>query len=95
MLAKSKLNGIEVLISKALINSNVSHDKFVLVNKVPKEYDDMKEEIEKLKTLKTVFKEFKEFKALQFNKDFSLFIKRCYRMVWSAEKMQKVKIQNF
>ena len=81
MLAKSKLNDIEVLISKALINSNISHDKFVLVNNVPKEYDDMKEEIEKLKTLKTVFKEFKEFKALQFNKDFSLFIKRCYRMV--------------
>ena len=62
MLAKSKLNGIEVLISKALINSNVSHDKFVLVNNVPKEYDDMKEEIENLKALKTVFKEFKEFK---------------------------------
>ena len=28
---------------------------------MPKEYDDMKEEIENLKTLKTVFKEFKEF----------------------------------
>ena len=81
MLAKSKLNDIEVLISKALINSNISHDKFVLVNNVPKEYDDMKEEIESLKTLKTVFKEFKEFKELQFNKVISLFIKRCYRMV--------------
>ena len=29
---------------------------------MPKEYDDMKEEIENLKALKTVFKEFKEFK---------------------------------
>ena len=28
---------------------------------MPKEYYDMKEEIENLKTLKTVFKEFKEF----------------------------------
>ena len=28
LLAKSKLNRIEVLISKALINSNISHDLF-------------------------------------------------------------------
>ena len=49
MLAKSKLNHIEVLISKALIDSNISHDKFVLINNVLKECDDMKEEIENLK----------------------------------------------
>ena len=30
MLAKSKLNAIEVLISKALIDANISHDEFVL-----------------------------------------------------------------
>ena len=30
LLAKSKLNSIEVLISKALINSVISHDEFVL-----------------------------------------------------------------
>ena len=35
-LAKSKLNGIEVLISKSLIDSNISHDEFVLINNVPK-----------------------------------------------------------
>ena len=39
MLKKSKLNTIEVLIFKALI------DEFVLMNNVLKEYDDMKEEI--------------------------------------------------
>ena len=44
-LAKSKLISATVLISKALIDSNVSHDEFVLVNSVPKEFDDMKEEI--------------------------------------------------
>ena len=33
------------LISKALIDSNISHDEFVLINNKPKEYD-MKEEIE-------------------------------------------------
>ena len=31
LLAKSKLNSIEVLISKALINSNNSHNEFVLI----------------------------------------------------------------
>ena len=40
LLAKSKLNIIEVLISKVLINSVISHDEFLL-----KEYDEMKEEI--------------------------------------------------
>ena len=35
-LANTKLNTIEVLISKALINSNISHDQFVLVNNVLK-----------------------------------------------------------
>ena len=29
LLAKSKLNSIEVLISKAFIDSNISHDEFV------------------------------------------------------------------
>ena len=48
MLAKSKLNSIEVLISKALIDSNISHDKFVLINNMLKEYDDMKQEIKNL-----------------------------------------------
>ena len=45
MLAKSKLSIIEVSISKALIDPNISHDKFVLINNVLKEFYDMKEEI--------------------------------------------------
>ena len=44
-LAKSKLNSAEVLISIALIDSNISHNEFVLINNVPKEFDDIKEEI--------------------------------------------------
>ena len=43
LLAKSKLNSTEVLISKALIDSNISHDKFVSINDVLKEFYDMKE----------------------------------------------------
>ena len=45
MLAKSKLNSIEVLISKALIDSNISHDECVLINNVLKEFYDTKEEL--------------------------------------------------
>ena len=44
MLAKSKLKIIKVLISKALIDSNINHDEFVLIN-VLNEFYDMKEEI--------------------------------------------------
>ena len=51
MLPKSKLHSIDVLISKALINSSISHDEFLLINNVLKEYDDMKEGIKNLKTL--------------------------------------------
>ena len=47
-LAKSKLNNIEVLISKALIDSNIIHDEFVLINNIRKEYDEMKKEIKNL-----------------------------------------------
>ena len=45
MLAKSKLNSIEVLISKALIYSVISHDEFILINNMLKEYEKIKEEI--------------------------------------------------
>ena len=41
---------MEVLISKALIDSFISHDKIVSVNNVLREYDDMKGEIKSLAT---------------------------------------------
>ena len=50
LLGKSKLNSMEVLISKALIDSNISHDEFVLIYNVVKEYDEMKQKIKTLKT---------------------------------------------
>ena len=49
LLAKSKLNSMEVLISKTLMDSNISHDDFVLMNNVRNESDDMKEETKNLK----------------------------------------------
>ena len=48
MLAKFKLNRIEVLISEASIDSNISDDEFVSINNVLKEYGNMKEEIKNL-----------------------------------------------
>ena len=50
LLAKSKLNSIEVLTSKALMESVISHDEFVLINNFIKEYNEMKEEIKNLET---------------------------------------------
>ena len=49
LLAKPKLNSIEVLISKVLIDLLIIHVNFVLINNVLKEYDKMKEEIKNLK----------------------------------------------
>ena len=45
LLAKSKLNSIEVLIFEALTDLNISQDEFILINNVLKELYDMKEEI--------------------------------------------------
>ena len=46
--AKSKLNNIEVSISKTLTDSNIGSDGFVLINNVLKKFYDMKEEIKNL-----------------------------------------------
>ena len=50
MLGKNKLNTIEVLISTALIDSYISHDEFVSINNVLREYNEMKEEIKNPET---------------------------------------------
>ena len=48
MLGKDKLNTIEVLISKALIDSYISHEKFVSVNNELRGYYERKKEIKNL-----------------------------------------------
>ena len=45
MLAKSKSNTTEVVLSKALMDPNLSHDECVLINNLLKEYNDTKGEI--------------------------------------------------
>ena len=50
LLGKDKLNTIEVLISKTLIDSYISHDEFVSVNDVLREYNEIKKEIKNPET---------------------------------------------
>ena len=40
-----------MLISKALTDSNISHDEFLLINSMLKEHDDIKEKTQKFKDL--------------------------------------------
>ena len=49
LLAKIKLSRIEVLISKGLNDSYISHNEFVSVNDVLREYDDLEKDIKNLK----------------------------------------------
>ena len=44
---KTKLNTIEVVISKALIESHINHDEIVSVNNVLREYNEINEENKK------------------------------------------------
>ena len=50
LLGKDKLNTTEVLNSKALTNSYISHDILVLVSNVLREYNEIKNEIKNPKT---------------------------------------------
>ena len=45
MLAKSKLNSIETLISKALLDMDISHEEFVAIFKEKDKYENMKKNL--------------------------------------------------
>ena len=45
MLAKSKLNSIETLISQALIDMEISHQEFIAIFKEKDKYKEMKEKV--------------------------------------------------
>ena len=50
LLGKDKLNTIEYLISQALFDSYISPDKFVLINNVLRQYNEIKEKLENPET---------------------------------------------
>ena len=45
LLGKVKLNTIKILISKSIIDSYISHDEFISVDSVLREYNEIKQEI--------------------------------------------------
>ena len=45
MLAKSKLNSIEILISQALIDMEISHEEFIAIFKEKDKYEKVKENL--------------------------------------------------
>ena len=51
LLAKTKLDAIEVLNSKTFIESYINHDEFLSLNNALRGYNDIKEEIKIVKTL--------------------------------------------
>ena len=52
MLAKSKCNSTEALISQALNGIDISHKEFITILNEKNKYDKMKEDIEEQKTVK-------------------------------------------
>ena len=45
MLAKSKLNSIEILISQGLIDMDISHEEFITILKEKDKYEKMKDNL--------------------------------------------------
>ena len=52
MLAKSKYNSIEALISQALNDIDISHKEFITILREKDKYEKMKEDIEEQKIVK-------------------------------------------
>ena len=62
MLAKSKLDSIETLISQALIDMDLSHEEFVTILKKKDKYENYETEYYKIKDLKKQNRKIKEIK---------------------------------
>ena len=45
MLAKSKLNSIEILISQKLIDMEISHEQYIIILKEKDKYEKMKDNL--------------------------------------------------
>ena len=77
MLAKSKLNCIETLISQALVDMDISHEEFVTILMEKDKYKKMKEilrsgneeyKIMRLNSIKSRFKKLKKIKMKKIKK---------------------------
>ena len=66
MLAKSKLNSIESLISQALIDMDISHEEFITILKEKEKYEKIKENV---KTISEKLKKEKQKNSVNFRKN--------------------------
>ena len=97
-MTKSKLNSIETLISQALIDMEISHEKFITILKEKDKYekmkDDLKSENEKHKIIKLSSIKSKTLNKLTTNVASNVHIKTRRRLIaWSVEKIQKILTQ--
>ena len=72
LLAKTKLNSIEILISKTLIDSYISHGETISINNVLQEYDEKKKKKKSTILTKNMFDVIKKnsnIKCLMFTKN--------------------------
>ena len=53
MLARSKLNGIAIKVSEALINNKISHEDFLTIINKEKQYRELKESIRMMNSQKS------------------------------------------
>ena len=72
MLAKSKLNSIEALVSQALIDMEISHEEFVMILAEKRKYEKMKENVknasenqENMRLNKAKFEDLEKITSLQ------------------------------
>ena len=80
MLAKTKLNTIEITVSRALFDLFISLDKFVSVSNLLREYNNMNEEIKNQKS---------------HQRFIYIYYVQCCIIVWIARKTFKEKAQKF
>ena len=64
MLANSKLNSIETLVSQALIDLEISHEKFKTIVNEKEQYENMKENIRMVKSSDELNKNNKNMKKI-------------------------------
>ena len=62
MLANSKLNSIETLVSQALIDLEISHEEFKTIVNEKEQYENMKENIRMVKSIDELNKNNKNMK---------------------------------
>ena len=55
MLAKSKLSSIELLVSQALIDMEISHEEFITILKEKDKYEKMEENVRNVREKKRKF----------------------------------------